>query len=1324
MSQSEVSFDSRSSIEQILGYLNFSSGSCDLQLLLNLDRVYRSLDFTTVTSPPWKQLGEQLVSELDVLEQTKAAFRDTDQVRAVIDLAMHRVLPQYLVFHRDLLFHQDESTLFNSFFLGRVFEAILQQGAPWQGHDDAVNEIIARINDYIGYRPVAVLESQKLEPYQHEWLRPIPLFVQGVGVAAGRYEEVVEEAIELLRNTDSELLQQGYFDLERLDELALDPRAYDFDHPVNKRPNHHFGQWDLHGIDGHGFYHRFVVQQVTMDALMSRLESDGEIPRVERLREAAAVLAGTMLMASGICGAGPDTHDSSVSLATLMPRIAAYRDEFYERLIDRVPAAHKQRLLAEAADRLQPFGGARQHLNAELTRYRAAQLEHVHLSHVFARMGHSQSAIRHANIIPVVSARMRCQIVCRLSEATHALRHGDLDRAEELVSQGMDLVHRAIACGAFIDPWNILGFDAHFSLFPALENSVQDQRAVELISLIENVFGLFSEIWREAAASDDAAISQRIDKQFHATANWWRQFAAHEVSNVEAEDPLETYRAARHVAEALNLWHKGGASSGDISFWAPHAEIFDSPRAYSLVIDALLDRNDLVASMALLIHWLSESGRVMLEQGGSSWYRLARHWLLIVINDEDLEEEEEAEGGWSLVRKFSDYLEANAGDLWAVPSFQGGGLSSQNSPSQHDEQEIEDAGVEEPEEALYGAAYEHVTYLDTTDDGIEGELFDPNATNEELVYVAHQLEGRLAFHDCLNDIWRIAALSQSARLHRQQSGEDVIIDDFCQTLRGWVRHVRQACLDMEKLLESIRQYRIPEPHGDYSSMLEYDRQRIIKETLLERVIATIIEIADTRRLLHAAITCLKGDTGELDLEVSVKDSGTASIFAAILRGNQQEVRELWPEWIATMSQSALLYVPLSKGGDPQVIVNSRIRQRSIMDLLSALPRLGLIVETCELMETARAMERQHPVGPGAVTEYDELFTVGYQAIVENLVTAAQSWEQEVEEGESSQGLLVEMLEQFTELLLVSWLAHSQTLRLSVLERVSDSNSWEQLLLFIKKYGRELFTQHFLAMGNIRGILLQGVGNWLDRLGIDNADSLSLAEDLEKEISREEAIHHLSLILESVVENYREYRDYNSTTTQSDRGDLIYSLLDFLRLRNRYDRVCWNLRPVALAHKILVQSGMEEAASVWREGLIERIAEEAELYKQRLGELQQTYSIQMQTVADRLGEGFVRPMMVDRIRALVSPSMEEAERGGPAPRFESLEQETDLLMQQPGGAGLDLPNWLGALEDEVFFQQDPSWRYEQEDRLSKIVPRITMSCEDVLEQLKELTDRSS
>ena len=52
------------------------------------------------------------------------------------------------------------------------------------------------VNDYIGYRPVATLESQKIEPYQHEWIRPDPLFIKGSGVAVGRYHDVVAECID------------------------------------------------------------------------------------------------------------------------------------------------------------------------------------------------------------------------------------------------------------------------------------------------------------------------------------------------------------------------------------------------------------------------------------------------------------------------------------------------------------------------------------------------------------------------------------------------------------------------------------------------------------------------------------------------------------------------------------------------------------------------------------------------------------------------------------------------------------------------------------------------------------------------------------------------------------------------------------------------------------------------------------------------------------------------------------------------------------------------------------------------------------------------
>ena len=110
--------------------------------------------------------------------------------------------------------------------------------------------------------------------------------------------------------------------------------------------------------------------------------------RDELLLEAAAVLGGTMLMASGTSGSGPDAHDSTTTLSTLLPRIAAYRDAFYEQFVNKLGGAHGERLRDEAIAGKQPLAGARQHLNQQLARRRAAQLEHVHLALLFARMGY------------------------------------------------------------------------------------------------------------------------------------------------------------------------------------------------------------------------------------------------------------------------------------------------------------------------------------------------------------------------------------------------------------------------------------------------------------------------------------------------------------------------------------------------------------------------------------------------------------------------------------------------------------------------------------------------------------------------------------------------------------------------------------------------------------------------------------------------------------------------------------------------------------------------------------------------------------------------
>jgi hypothetical protein len=423
----------------------------------------------------------------------------------------------------------------------------------------------------------------------------------------------------------------------------------------------------------------------------------------------------------------------------------------------------------------------------------------------------------------------------------------------------------------------------------------------------------------------------------------------------------------------------------------------------------------------------------------------------------------------------------------------------------------------------------------------------------------------------------------------------------------------------------------------------------------------------------------------------------------------------------------ILYVPISKGGAAKNIVAVQIRQRTVGTLLVWLPRLGLITETRELIEIAREMERNVPVGPGAVTQYDELYEKGYRALVQAVVRAAElpspsgaHDSQAPDDAPNIESELVDCLEQLTESLLESWLAHSKTLRLSVLEKVISRGPWERLVAFIRAYGADIFTQQFLHLGNLRAVLHQGVDTWLTQQEehVPETSDWRMFQDLDGDLGREDAVEYLSVILEAVVENYAEYRDYNSTTTNSDRGDMLYSLLDFLRLRVSYDRVVWNLKPVVLAHEILVQRGHNEAAQLWRRALNERISEKADRFQQRLMEMQENYAMRLATVADRLGERFLRRMVIDRMRALVAPAMD---RGDPAKAdraFEVLRDETALLMRDPTGAGLDLPSWLLALEEEVDIVRRQNHKTAQRSPLDAILPPVPLSLDEIRMELDE------
>lgn len=1330
-----VSDPVRSICQEILGYLNFSSGTADPRFLHNLDLLWNHLESSgSAEQPAWQLAGRTLSTELEAVHETVAAFAQVDQARTALELTFERALPAYRDFHRDLLFHQPDEALFRPYFVGRVCEAVLREMGEVDDPERILAAVLDTLNDFVGHRPVAVLRTpQKIEPYPHEWVRPIPWFVAGAGVASGRYHDVIEQALQILQSTDGDILQEACFDPAALDELAIDPRAYDFEHPVNKRPNYHFGQWDPHAIDNRGRYHRFVLVQSTLDALLERLEGQPSPCRSELLYEAAAALAGTMLMASGISGSSPQTFDSSVSLASLLPRIAAYRDSFYQRLLDRLSGSHGERLRSEAASLKQPFGGARQHLNQRLARRRADQLQRVHLAQVYAQMGYPDAAERQTRIVPVAAARIACQLNCHLSLAHLAIERQQLESAAAHLPQIEDLLRRGIDCGAIVDPWNILGFQGQFGVFQALENSVRDYRVDELLRLMRRIFGLYAQVLSEASAAGCEELERKLVEGFRALTQWWDQFASTEVSSVEGISGRAELDSAVHVARALAAWHRGGASSGDVAFWREHVLGLDSPKAYAVVVGALLEKRDLVAARALLVHWASRGDEVPLELGEHSFHPLAMRWMCLA---QEYAEKEPVEA-WSLVRRFFDYLEANAEVYWDVPQFQqedaspstrresGEGQSASDNRGTPPET-IEDAADEEqlwPDDAedVFSAAYEEMQFRDSAADGHEGDMLEsggPSPTELEIDLALRRFEERLAFLTTLARLWKLAATGPAIG---GASPADTV--PAAEVLGSWLERAvaNEACL-MELLAVAHRQ-RIPPPTGSRESLLEYDRRRVAHQTLEERIISTSVETAAAARHLRAA-----AQTDVATAELPAWEQAATSLLRWVLRGDVTEIRSRFPDWLELVREQPLLYIPLASKGDPRQVVAAQNLQHILGILLSALPRLGLFLESCRLLETAQDMESEHPVGKGAVTEFDRLFRIALKAQVESLVDISAGWtsgdtassqvplSQQIADSE-----LIECLEPLTESLLRRWLMHSRSLRLSVLEKAADAASWKSLVSFIETYGGDLFTQSMFHVGNLQAILHQGVDRWLAVLEAErpaHAD-FRLLDELDKEIPRDQAVAHIELVFEAVLENFAEYRDYNNIATQSDRGELLYMFLDLLRLKARYERVAWNLRPVFLAHEILVRGGRLEAAEMWRQGFSRKTAEAADWHLKRLAELTRKYGLHLPTIADRLAERFIRPLALDRIRALVRPAVDEVRRGQPTVTMTALEQEIQDFAETPTGAGFDVPTWIVALEQEVEQVTATPSQPGRDVRTLKL-PQTQLSVEEVQQQIRAWT----
>ncbi|NBW87005.1 MAG: hypothetical protein EBR23_09305, partial [Planctomycetia bacterium] len=672
------------------------------------------------------RVAARLAERLRALEAAEPAFRDAAQAQAVLAIVFGHLLPAYRRYHADLLEHQPPGAIERPFFVMAATRAVLAEGPPWEDHAAVATRAIERLNEYVGWRPVAVLENGRLSaPYAHERVRPIPLYMAAAGTPHGRYARLVGDAIEILRQAPEDLLRQADFDLAMLEELAIDPRAFDFLHPAASRPNYLFGLWDPGRIDEQGHYRRMVVQQATLDGILSwpaaaagagRADADVSLLRWE----ASAVLAGVMLMASGLSGHGPGALQAGMPLAELLPRIAFYRDEFYRRLLERLPAGQRAGLEEEARRLKQPFGGVRRHINAMLAGRRARQVENVALAAVLARLGRAAAAERLVGAVPAASARLFARITSRVVDAQQSLWRGaDAAAAVAGLDEAVDLLFRAVGCGAAVDPWNILGLSGQFPLHEPGGESLPDPRVDDLVNIAGSILDGYAAAWRQAALAGSAETSGRAAAALEKLATWWDRYATTTVSGVPHLSGAECFDSAREVIDSLKRRRATAPLPPPPGFWRREVSAFSSPRTHAQAADALLREGDLDGASGLLVHWASLLEGPAVERTGPVWLAAAGRWIARAVGDASAE-------GRSRVRRFLELVEANTSAVVDVIEAAAVGREPGEPPPRSDadgEGDDDQAGGEE----RLAAAYESMVWQDSADDGVDGGMIDVDA---------------------------------------------------------------------------------------------------------------------------------------------------------------------------------------------------------------------------------------------------------------------------------------------------------------------------------------------------------------------------------------------------------------------------------------------------------------------------------------------------------------------------------------------------------------------------------------------------------------------
>ena len=131
---------------------------------------------------------------------------------------------------------------------------------------------------------------------------------------------------------------------------------------------------------------------------------------------------------------------------------------------------------------------------------------------------------------------------------------------------------------------------------------------------------------------------------------------------------------------------------------------------------------------------------------------------------------------------------------------------------------------------------------------------------------------------------------------------------------------------------------------------------------------------------------------------------------------------------------------------------------------------------------------------------------------------------------------------------------------------------------------------------------------------------------------------------------------------------------------------------------------------------------ADDHLKRFDQLSRKYGMRLPTIADRLGERFVRPLAIDELTALVRPAFGQLRRGQTTGALARLVAGIEAFASDVCGAGIDLPGWLESLEGELDAVSSPGWTDELKPDTGLAVPRIRLSWAEAQREVEGLAER--